>query len=286
MSVLRAPDFLGIGVQKAGTTWLAENLKGHPELWLPWVKELQYFNDVHIPAHRGWTQRHRAQHAARAIRAHLAQAERRGRAADLRLIRTLAELGAGEPSDEWYGRIFAHAGADQLAGEVTPEYALLPRAGLAHIRRLNPRMKAVLLLRDPIARSWSHLRMLAEGRSDFDHLSAARSPDILARADYAATIARWREAFGPETLHIETLDAIAAEPLAVLERVCGFLGVGFDPAWFPEAARPVFAGPPGEMPAAVAAVLKERLAPCYERLARILPEVVARWRAAQDEARA
>jgi hypothetical protein len=61
--------------------------------------------------------------------------------------------------------------------------------------------------------------------------------------------------------------------------VCGFLGVGFDPAWFADAAKPVFVGPPAEMPTAVEALLKERLAPCYDRLAALLPDLAARWRA-------
>jgi hypothetical protein len=279
MSVPRIPDFLGIGVQKAGTSWLAENLKAHPELWLPWIKEIQYFNDVHLPAHRAWTQRHRTTHATRAIRAHIHDAERRGRAADLKFIRAAAELGAGELSDSWYAAIFAHAGPGQLAGEVTPEYALLPRAGFAHVRRLNPRMKAILLLRDPLARSWSHLRMLAEGREGFDLEAAARNADIVARADYAATIRAWTDCFGDGLLHIDTLDAIAEEPLAVLERACRFLGVGFDPAAFPAAMKPVFAGPPAEMPEPVAALLSDRLAPCYDRLGALLPGLAARWRA-------
>jgi len=38
------PDFLGIGAQKAGTTWLYENLRHHPELYLPEPKELHYFD--------------------------------------------------------------------------------------------------------------------------------------------------------------------------------------------------------------------------------------------------
>jgi hypothetical protein len=41
------PQFLGIGAQKAGTTWLYENLRIHPELFLPKPKELHYF-DTHI----------------------------------------------------------------------------------------------------------------------------------------------------------------------------------------------------------------------------------------------
>lgn len=38
------PDFLGIGAQKAGTTWLYENLRHHPDLYLPEPKELHYFD--------------------------------------------------------------------------------------------------------------------------------------------------------------------------------------------------------------------------------------------------
>ena len=38
------PDFLGIGVQKAGTSWLYKNLRCHEELFLPDLKELHYFD--------------------------------------------------------------------------------------------------------------------------------------------------------------------------------------------------------------------------------------------------
>ena len=42
---LTLPDFLGIGAQKAGTTWLAENLRIHPEVFIPERKELHYFDN-------------------------------------------------------------------------------------------------------------------------------------------------------------------------------------------------------------------------------------------------
>ena len=42
----RLPDFLGIGAQKSGTTWLYENLRQHPDLFLPDEKEVHYF-DLH-----------------------------------------------------------------------------------------------------------------------------------------------------------------------------------------------------------------------------------------------
>ena len=38
------PDFIGIGAQKAGTTWLDRNLRVHPQIWMPEEKELHYFD--------------------------------------------------------------------------------------------------------------------------------------------------------------------------------------------------------------------------------------------------
>ena len=40
----RGPGFVGIGMQKAGTRWLHDQLQSHPELWLPLGKELHFFD--------------------------------------------------------------------------------------------------------------------------------------------------------------------------------------------------------------------------------------------------
>ncbi len=37
------PDFLVIGAQKAGTTWLHRNLQAHPDIWMP-RREVHYFD--------------------------------------------------------------------------------------------------------------------------------------------------------------------------------------------------------------------------------------------------
>lgn len=41
---LSMPNFLGIGTQKAGTSWLYENLKQPPQIYLTEQKELHYFD--------------------------------------------------------------------------------------------------------------------------------------------------------------------------------------------------------------------------------------------------
>jgi hypothetical protein len=57
-SGLTLPDFLGIGAQKAGTTWLHANLERHPDLYLPTeTKELHYFDTL-------WRQKSIADYAA------------------------------------------------------------------------------------------------------------------------------------------------------------------------------------------------------------------------------
>jgi hypothetical protein len=39
---MRLPDFICVGVQKAGTTWLYEQLCSHPQVFMP-KKELDFF---------------------------------------------------------------------------------------------------------------------------------------------------------------------------------------------------------------------------------------------------
>src|SRR5262245_62109605 len=40
------PDFLFVGAQKAGTSWLYGQLERHPDFWMPPVKELHYLNSL------------------------------------------------------------------------------------------------------------------------------------------------------------------------------------------------------------------------------------------------
>jgi hypothetical protein len=40
------PDFLCVGAQKTGTSWLYQQLAEHPDFWMPPLKELHYFNQL------------------------------------------------------------------------------------------------------------------------------------------------------------------------------------------------------------------------------------------------
>jgi len=60
--VNRKPDFLIIGAQKAGTSWLWDMLNQHPGTALPKIKEIHYFGSSELYA-RGpdWYYEHFAQ---------------------------------------------------------------------------------------------------------------------------------------------------------------------------------------------------------------------------------
>ncbi len=276
----RFPHFIGIGAQKAGTTWLDRNLRRHPGLWLPPIKELQYFNDVHLPLSRRWTVRHRHDRGIQILRDYLGKVPAEDW--NYRHIGRLADIIDGPISDDWYGRIFALAGADRICGEVTPDYAVLPPDGIRHILRLSPEVKIIFSLRDPIERSWSHIRMTARTRNITDDAKIeqfARNLDMLQRADYPAIIATWRTLIPSDRFLILFMDDIIARPTAVLEEVCAFLGVPFRDSYFPKAASPVHVGEAQAIPASVYAILRERLKPIYGELAGLYPEIAAGWAA-------
>src|SRR5215469_17740999 len=41
---VKGPDFICIGMPKAGTGWLYDQLSHHPDFWMPPVKELHYLH--------------------------------------------------------------------------------------------------------------------------------------------------------------------------------------------------------------------------------------------------
>jgi hypothetical protein len=279
-AALRYPDFLCVGAQKAGTTWLDKNLRRHPGLWLPPMKELQYFSHLHLPATRKWTTRQRRERGSQLLRRYFEKNDSEDW--DFGYIARVADIAGGPVSDDWYGRIFSVAGPDRICGEVTPDYATLPDEGIRHVLALSPQIRIILSLRDPIERSWSHIRMLtqAQGVTEVSKLAQfAANADQYKRADYPTIVAGWRK-FVPEDRFLTIfMDDIAAEPRRVLEEVCGFLGVPYRDKLFARAANAVHAGKAQEIPPAVLDILKYSFRPIYEKLAALYPEIGARWAA-------
>lgn len=281
---LRFPDFVCIGAQKAGTTWLYRNLRAHPEVWLPPVKELHYFDQLYVdtPGHQQAADEHRRARAKRAIAQLRSESEEDAPSVDLRAASAIA---TGVVSDDWYGSLFALAPGSAVCGEITGSYALLPDEGVDHLVRLSPDVKILLLVRDPIDRAWSHVQMLHRKGSPHRQRQFEPAPileldsRVLSRSRYSTTLDTYRRRIGADSIWIGDFDRLTGEPTALLRDVCAFLDVDFDQEMFPYVHRRIHEGLPREMEGQAYERLKAALAPEYDELMNILPEAAARWRA-------
>ena len=143
--VTPAPDFLCIGAQKAGTSWLDVMLRQHPGVFLPPMKEVHFYDFIYLPEHRGWIRT--------GFRKHLRQARR---ARGLRRPISRGSRRCRGAQDAWYAAVFDHPdAAGRVTGEITPAYSILPAEGVARVRATNPAMKIVFIVRDPVDRALS-----------------------------------------------------------------------------------------------------------------------------------
>lgn len=266
----RKPGILGIGAQKAGTSWLAQMLGQHPQIWIPPFKEAQYFNQLFIPEHRRWIAWHyrnkpqeiRQRHKMREI------------PLPPELDEYLTAITRGKMyHNHWYKRIFAPAPAHAIPMDFTPEYSTLPEEGVDYVADFLPKAKIIYLVRDPVARAVSQLRMnLRRGKRNpktmADWQAELDDPVLYDRGDYAAYIPRWQSRFGDQML-ILPFGQIKSDPGGLMERVEAHLKIG--PFPYANMRQRVFATPDGLMPPPeVLELLAKRLAPQTDYLAQTL----------------
>ena len=224
------PDFLVIGAQKAGTTWLDRIFKINTEIWTPPVKELQFFNELYMEDYFGWTKEHRRTHAIKAL-SWIAKA----RALEWDDVNLLSSIGQGELSHAWYQKIFDYAPAGSVKGEITPEYSLLKDEHVKEVKLEYPDVKIIFVLRDPLERTVSHLKMrlLQEGFDERDKsealdefcLSELNYWDVIERSNYSDITERWLKYFGGGQCLFLLADDLSVNPDAVLKELSGFIGL-------------------------------------------------------------
>lgn len=157
---------------------------------------------------------------------------------------------------DWYAGRFAAARPDQTCGDITPYYLFHPEAP-RRIRDLLPRVKLVVLLRDPVERALSayfHARrhgleslpieeafdreeerlagaataLAARGGRHFSH----QEHSYLSRSRYDRQLARYTDLFSPDQLLIMRSEDLFTEPEAAWRRLLSFLDL--EPRPFPD----------------------------------------------------
>lgn len=288
---MAVPLLLCMGAAKAGTSWLYRALHDHPECRLPAVKELHYWDTFDADARVRQVAAFRARLAE--IEAGRMEAERAGRgwqaankARQVSHMTALIETIEGSRQDDaLYRDYLAEIGQGRLTADMTPSYALLSPARLARLVAALPGAAFVYLLRDPLARLWSHVRMQAERqarRGDLEDrangilrriVETGQERHITLRGDYAGAVGRLSAAIPGDRLRIETIETVT-EPTA-WSAFCAWLGLS---ASTPDAERRVHEGPEVAMRLELRAPALALLRDQYDWAARTLGELPPAWR--------
>jgi Sulfotransferase family len=212
-SARRVPDFFIVGHAKCGTTAMYRTLRQHPQIYMPAIKETQFFSRT--PQER------------------------------CAPPRDAARPGKRPQTLEAYLELFADALPEQIAGEASPQYIRSAGAAAA-IAELVPDARVVVIFREPaiFLRSF-HLQLLQvniETESDLAsalaleadrrlgrHIPArCPAPDRLLYFDhvrYVEQLRRFHEQFGRERVLTLIYDDFRADNNGVIRQVLRFLGV-------------------------------------------------------------
>lgn len=222
----QGPDFVCIGAQKAGTTWLYKNLNRNPEMWLPPVKELHYFNRVRTNEILlgDWDITHPEGIYNRYIKNQFPQ--------NLNTIRWLKEFYRFRLSKNWYLNLFDEKYTKgKTCGDITPGYSTLDDSGVNYAKKvLGSETPIILILRNPIERSWSSAKMMFRyNDNDYkkgnytDIAELLKKPYLTLCSDYTNIIIRWQKHF--QNVHILTYDKLCSSPTDFLDDISKLLNI-------------------------------------------------------------
>jgi hypothetical protein len=136
---------------------------------------------------------------------------------------------------QWYTALFAPARDDQLVGEDSTTY-LASEVAPCRIRELVPDVRLIFMLRDPVARAYSHYwHLVRSGRAAFSFEDTLRlAPEnLIRRGCYQAQLSRYLVLFPREQLKVVFFEDFMADPPATINEVTRFLGL--DPCGPPSA---------------------------------------------------
>jgi len=210
------PDFICIGAQKAGTSWLFHQLTSHPDFWMPPIKELRYFDSL-----------------SKVTRLNAARCKDER---DRLFMEKLGELSSRPYLDlESYSILFEAKGA-LLSGDITPGYSTLNDEVIERVMLHFPNLKVIFLARDPVERAWSQLSMEARlgNLPAFDPADTNQVirkllyPGVILRSHLSKIVTRWKRYVRSDAFRVYFFDDLQADPAELRRSIIDFLGADPD----------------------------------------------------------
>lgn len=182
-------DFLGIGAEKAATTWLFNCLKQHPEISMPAEKEIFFFNEVDP---------------------HFLKIK------NLRYKKGI----------RWYLKKFDKQDG-RVKGEISPTY-LYSKVAARRIAKHFPNIKLIVILRNPSDRAFSQYihdkRLGVISEMDFDS-ALEKYPNYIEKGKYLKYLKIYERFFDRKNILIILFDDIKKNPKKVVKSVFDFLNL-------------------------------------------------------------
>ncbi len=282
----------GIGATKAGTSWLHSYLAEHPACAMSEIKELHYFDALEDGSHARQVSRMEA--TIERLTKDLARREKSGIKFG-KMLDAIDKINVfeqwrdivskdSEDPDAYLGFLSAPAGDASLVGDITPAYALLPAARLKQMVATYPNTKFLYVMRDPVSRLWSNVRMvaarktpagqdmLASAQALFDKVVDNAGSAIMQRSDYADGLARLEAAVPAEKRKLVFYENLFDQD--TIKDICAFLDIPYHPA---NTAKRVHEGVKMPLDETRRARAQSVLAPQYAAVAARFETLPARW---------
>lgn len=236
MKVMKKNFLLGLGCQKGGSTWLYKYLHAHPKVNMGFTKEYHFFDAV-VGGRKETLIKAAIEKNSDFINVHRNVSENCD--FNLELVNFYQNPQA---YFEYFDALFKHDTNVHVVGDLTPEYALLSEGDFHQIKQMFAdfgfNLKILFVMRDPVERIWSAVRMHrqiypqqfspTDTRSD-EELVASRYKrnDIAARTRYETTIKTIENVFEPSQIHYEFFERL--HTTETMMSICEFLGIPYLP---------------------------------------------------------
>lgn len=230
------PDFICVGPPKTATTWLFALFKKHPEVWVPPVKEVQYFwgfgKHNNLPTNlirkisrvlfgytnKRWKKRYFKERYL-LYKSYPKMIWTKYFLWDLFYI-------FFPPSPFWYKCLFPSRD-NIITGDLSPTYSMMTSRQIKRIAKHYPNLKIIITLRDPIERVWSDVKM------DLSYRNVSLNADILIdtierlskRYDYTKIVSEWQMEFGSSQVKYFYYDKLVESPEHYFKDICDFLEI-------------------------------------------------------------
>lgn len=276
---------LGLGAQKAGTSWVYDYLHSDPSTSFSGIKEYHVWDALHLPEARHFDLRSVSQPLAPV---HSAVRRLLGKGRHIPSVRKHLQADA----EHYFAHFVQLLSADgaTVTGDITPAYAGLPPSVLAEIREgfaaRQIETRTIFMMRDPVGRCISAAQMNrrtgsvkegvpTDGSLDEAVLAYAATDECRVRSDYSSTVRAIRSVFPETDSYFGIYETMFEE--SEIARLSDFVGVGFRPGL---ATKQVNAHRQTEgVSDETRAVLRQRFAQVYEDCSAEFPGTVAAWQA-------